>query len=942
MSVSQVVVTNVKHYAKWYAIGLCVGVVYRLSAPIRRKALENAYSYLLSRGKNDEETDNALVRTTFRETLTPEVNQVDKSHTHPASAAWRSSCTIFGRLLANKLGLNPIVYQASMTDIRNGFDYSRSYHWAKDTMVPSRIEKPFSLGERDLTIIVDVDYYVDINELLMGANGPILLYTFQPKTASCSEGEFCFTFNKDNTVKYTVSGGAEYTHRVWNYGVDVVSVSCGICTKYFIIERRQANDHHEYVLLIPIGTWYWFYSILASYLSSTTIKHLEVVEGEFAVLDVQGPTGMMKSISKLQEYNCATVDVKTFSALGSVVLTSSGPKVGNATFQSWTDNDKHGSSVLVEFFRQPKYSTHTKSIVYTPADGVSKYQMLSDIGSYEPGCKPLMVPFMSPVYPHTFIPDRSLNNEKAAIKGRILDPQLDAQKMSKPPTKFLINAMDAFIKLLIPDCDAQKAKPHELEEVYTRQARPTQRSLLNQADADDANFVKRICKTFLKAEPYLKASDPRIISTYVTVDKREYSRYTYALTDYICQKQWYSFGKTPEEISRIVVAICESVNLGVIAADANRMDGHVFIILRELERMIHMRYFNPKYHAVVADLHSKQFKCKAVTTQGLKYNIEFQRGSGSPETALFNGLGTKFNDFLARVIAGNDYVTAYNALGQFGGDDALAIEISPNYIGGEFVVRAGKMIGQSIEVDEFVKGAPYVNYLSRFYTNEVWYGNPNSTCDMKRALAKLHVTPNLTKFSPLEKLTQKLSGLYRTDKYTPIIKQICQTAIRLKLPIASKGELDMQLASWWSQYDIDVNWPNEAPECTEALLNHWFLNNDVTALYKYLDDCKDATELLSMPSICEIVDVPEVKVPTVVNEQLFEPKTNTKIIAVKQPVPKATKCLTSNDICLKYVKRERCDKSCHKQHVAICNDFIIGKCQRKANKCKFAHIKIDV
>jgi hypothetical protein len=886
--------------------------IIRYLRDVTSRSLHGWYARLLDFGKIPPAIPTEIIRSTFRETTLQKIStsaQNKKTHTHPESASWRSSCAPFGRNLCSQLGLEQFIYQASAADVRNGYKYCRDYHWAKDLMVPYQ---PIKFGgPRQLTTIVDVDYYVDINSLLIQFDGPILLYTFQPTEASYSS-EFSYTFDNDNSVKYSVSGGAQYKHKVWNYGTDIVSVTSGWTSKSYVVERRSANDHHQFVLLVPIGKWRGLYSWLYNWLGPEPIKHLEVVNNGFAVLDVQTKTGMKRSISRTNEYNCVTLNSKTFDAIRSVVDTTS-TNVGNATMVSWIE-DRHSASVLTDYFRTN--SAIKTATVYPPEQGSFIYQITNPQNyQFEPGA--LLQPFMSPIVPGAFIPDKSVNNEIAAVKGRIVEPQKDIPPQA--PTKFLLDCLEEFVKLLIPK--PHQHAPYDVDVVYAHQARPAQRSLLERAESDLPN---RKCSTFLKAEPYNKASDPRLITTYNTPDKREYSRYTYCFTDEISKNDWYSFGKTPLQIAIAVCGVCTD-ETGVSCTDAVRMDGHISEVLRNFERMMLLRFFKPEYHVKIIELHTAQFKIKAHTKQNVKYKIEFARGSGSAETAVFNTCVSKLMDFISRRLAHIPAKQAYEAVGQFGGDDTIATSIQPGIIGGSYIKQAGLLVGQVLDVDEFRRGSPGVNYLSRFYTTEVWYGAPKSTCDLKRILSKLHVTPHLGCFTPVEKLQQKLIGLSRTDGETPVVKQILHAAKRVGIDLSI--EADRRIGSWASQFDKEVNWPNGYIEDNHVWLAKFFTDCDPTHLYEYLLDCKNPEDLLTMPIIVtsDSLVVP-VKTTTVINEEFHHPP----------PQPKVE--TTEKLICFAYTKG-KCDKGakCKFLHEKVCRDFIAGQCNRK--NCKFSHSK---
>jgi hypothetical protein len=315
-------------------------------------------------------------------------------------------------------------------------------------------------------------------------------------------------------------------------------------------------------------------------------------------------------------------------------------------------------------------------------------------------------------------------------------------------------------------------------------------------------------------------------------------------------------------------------------------------------------------------LHSKQFNITAKTKHSVKYKTTTQRGSGSPETALMNGLLSKFMDYLGRRLAGWEVVEAFQADGQFGGDDTITAAFAGD-LGVTHMVRAGAMVGQRLEVDRFERGQVGVNYLSRYYTELVWSGDNSSTCDLPRMLSKLHVTVGIAGYTPLEKLTHKLRGLALTDNATPIIRQILFAARRVGVDLA--GDVDRRLGSWWHQYG-DNNWPNSLVDEAE-FLQRIVPKAMVDPLYTYLQGIDSPEQLLTMPTLVEVGELPPViKAPVVVVDD---------DVKVAKPAVLAS-------VCKQFLKGEcRQGAACKFKHVKICRDFQRGSCTRAA--CKFQH-----
>jgi hypothetical protein len=902
------------------------------------------------------------LRTAFRSTELPAIFGSDRSHTHPKSAAWRSSCLSVANLFCHRVGLKPYSYQASTTDVRDGIRGSRTYWWAKDvTTVP--LDDP--VLKNDLVVMVDVDYYVELTEFLCHTDQPLLLYSFQPKAVSEAKGEFVFTFENDK-VLYSVSGGACYNHQVWNYSVDVFTVSYGLTTKSFIVERKKANDHHEYILLVPMGKWRGIGSLFARLLGSDSLERLSISHGAFNVMDVHTGDGMIRSVGRQGTYNCATIPTKSFDAIESVVRNSS-IKVGNAVMQSWVDNDKHAATVLVDYFNSRPISIKFP-VVYTPAQGIKRYQFVDESG-YDADSASLMVPFMSPVLPTTYVPDKCLSNEKQAVNARVIAPQKDSVDLCKQPSKFLIQCMTEYIECIVPI--KHEGIPCDVEDVYARQSKPSQQTILVRAENVGPDEQVKSLETFLKAEPYEKPSDPRIITQFGGVSKRDYACFMYPFSDHTTKTcKWYAFGKSPLEIAYGVTEICENAKSSVNCADSVRQDGHVSKLGRDLELGLLVAYFRPEYLEKVTNLQNSQFNRRAVTKMGFKYEYSYQRGSGSGETAVMNSHETKFQDFYARRKLGYSVRDSYDAKGMFGGDDSVAADMPAKSL-----ESASAEIGQRVESNIFMKGSFGVNFLSRFYGAEVWNGDASSTCDLPRALSKLHVTPHLGNVTPLAKLQQKLMGLQQTDSNSPVIDKIITAAIRVRvLDLVKVPAIDSRIVSWWALYDKEENWPNLIDD-QSIYFDKMLPRVNTEQLYKYLDDVKTPEELLTMPSILALEEVATIlpKATAVVGDELHVvTEGNTPLKPVTVPEPSAPEIPISpsspsdaqkaketaefdkqasiiklagqatDKVCWDYFDG-KCSfgKKCTLRHAKVCKDFVAGKCDRKLGHCKFEHCVRD-
>ena len=192
---------------------------------------------------------------------------------------------------------------------------------------------------------------------------------------------------------------------------------------------------------------------------------------------------------------------------------------------------------------------------------------------------------------------------------------------------------------------------------------------------------------------------------------------------------------------------------------------------------------------------------------------------------------------------------AYFALGIFGGDDSLPIDIDA-----EAHKRAAAAWGQQLEISVVERGQFGVNFLSRYYSPEVWYGSTNSCCDIMRQLPKFHLTVSLNDVTPVEKLIEKARSFYLTDAETPVIGELVTAVIKLfgKCPeYGWAGAKTYQMERFGSHCPIDVQYPNVREDW---MFEFFFTQNpaaDIKTFKEYLDSCRTMTDFLCVPIINE-------------------------------------------------------------------------------------------
>lgn len=794
-------------------------------------------------------------------------------HTHGVSAADRSTGTFFAKNFSSSLGLVPFFYQSSRSDQRRGQVGSRIHFWAKDL---NSAHTDRRAGHDNMLVMIDTDYYVEMPDVLAKAFMPTCLYTFQPDVAAATRVDYSFTFTKEQTVDYTVSGGGRYGHPVWNYNTDCLLTTrkCfGIPyqTAAYLVDRRKVSDDHYLVCLTPMARWTGFSSVIANLLGGSRLSRLEPVEGEYTRIYIQGKENLQVSTAQAGTYACGTIPAATDDAIR-IIASNSTVKVNMSAIQAHlpsTDNEieqKAQAAALLGYHRaQPQAR---KTYVFPVSEAVRTYEVANRTPPVD--VKDPMQAFMSPILHGAFSPADTRANEEWCIKRRITDFK------SGPlhTTPYLANLQDEFVALLVPS--AHQLSPTDLDEVYARQDRPSQRQILDRAEHERP---RRIAKSFIKREAYAGAKDPRPITTINGPDKRDYSMFMYPISAMLKTVPWYAFGQTPVDIATRVSGILSSATTA-INTDFSRFDGRVSNILRDLERKVLTRAYKRQYLGEILDLHRTQFNLRGVGRHGTHYTSGTARLSGSPETAAFNSIDNAFVSYVA--LRSEPYrgtrrtpKEAWAALGIYGGDDGLTANISPSA-----ATRAASQVGLKLTCDEVTRGKFGVTFLSRMYGPNVWYGDTNSCCDIPRQLNKFHVTVALPpSVQPLDKLGEKARSFMLTDANTPVIGELCRRVVELRGESGYRTDL-RAMTKWGSDLPAEVQYPNDddggwmETYCEQSLADVQFDHDQFREWLK----SADTTTILS-PPLCGEVKRPSVKDAVNVDGELHRPA---RVVAKKK------------------------------------------------------------
>jgi len=110
--------------------------------------------------------------------------------------------------------------------------------------------------------LVDVDYYTLLFWICAPWGFPrtVVLYTFDPKRVCGSTLDGSYTTLMDGRTRLVVNGGATYTHHLYNWSADIVTINSFFGAYTYSLERRATVDpDRSLVLLVPVGWTFGFW-----------------------------------------------------------------------------------------------------------------------------------------------------------------------------------------------------------------------------------------------------------------------------------------------------------------------------------------------------------------------------------------------------------------------------------------------------------------------------------------------------------------------------------------------------------------------------------------------------------------------------------------------------------------------------------------------------------
>jgi hypothetical protein len=682
--------------------------------------------------------------------------------------------------------------------------------------------------EDNIPVLVDVDYHVDMPDLLLRTDTPVCVFGYEP--TSVSDTGYCsssFYFDGDEFVT-EVTGGATYSHKLWDWSADSVGVfdwrDWSFEYKAYKVDKVGIARHHRAMLLSPIAHYRGFSALLAYFTIKTPfLRRLSVDTGTgFTRLDSLDEKGeAIVSIGRSGQRGCCELPARVFGEMlvtaentyrkeGTKPLT---PYMANGAVRAELGRDVQikNRTYATEFIN--RLMGYDPKAVAKPVEaplvnyGVAKVQQYVEFErvDQDPG-KPSLHPFMEPIVKYgAYTPNKTAGNSTWSVQDRVTK----YQKREEPDLSMIdrLNVKE-FITCLQEDIGEPLGK-EDIEEVVNRQHRPAQRVKVERAENSFCEPEGR-ASTFNKAEAYQKIKAPRIITEPESLQRIDYATFTYVLGDALKRTSWYLSGATPRQVAEVVAAICVEVKRFIELGDFERMDGtKTRKLRREFDEPLLMGLFAREFHSAILEAFRKSIDLRTVDRFGQTAETGPTQASGDMATAVMNAIHNKFIAFCGYRRMGLPPREAYDAAGGYVGDDGLSADLDP-VAHREAAARWGFIL----TADVVERGNAGVNFLSRYYSPHVWWGCPDSMCDVRRQLAKFHLsTTKHEGVKACQFLAEKATAYWLTDANTPYIGDVCTKVLELadvRQDEVGIGEaLSRRTGSWWARWDKADQFPND-------------------------------------------------------------------------------------------------------------------------------------
>jgi hypothetical protein len=713
----------------------------------------------------------------FRSLSMGALGQTPPGHTHGRAAGFRLQADNFISDWLRQTGLSEYVISKGRRDYLRGRKGVREYHTAKDLQMRSSVDdKPVcDFAYR----LVDVDYYVDLNELLEDFR-PVIMYTFSPLTPSGTLPDGYYVSTGNNMVRVHIQGGGQYEHPLWDYETDHIQVTRRGWTYVYLVEQRRVpgDEHHKVVVLIPVRKYWNMFGILS--LPGHTMDRRRFSFGKYAKMTYMhtddGHTERYTAMSPIGEVACAVIPdpllynmyQRVARSKDSIIASLEGTlrvyfkgETTNFLWKTWKQRGDPAiyAAIVCDVLENHRWLVAELVKTQSLVQSAIHYTALNDqcINEQPKPTVRCLVTQDKAYLDGAAAPTSCKSNDLACVEGRIIAPR----NPNKPVPDRYNQYVDELFAHMIPEEKVGTGFPVSADVVSERQKRPSQQTILKRVRNWLYYLTSTTVASFQKRECYAKYTHPRNISTIPGARKMEYSMFTYAMADLFHEYDFYAFARTPKEIEQRVSRVLENAR-AAYSTDFSLMDGSHGAWLSSKEEQFAMRYFAKEFHTRLTSLMKGNFNARGFTTYGVEYSTGDSRLSGSPDTSIANTLDNVIIAFITLREMGYEPADAYSKLGVYGGDDGMTVDVKPS-----IYQAVAARLGMTLKCEAIQRNQP-VPFLGRYFGGP-WGGDMWSVCDVPRQLKKLHVTTADAHTPDWVVMMRKALGFSHTDPNTPII-----------------------------------------------------------------------------------------------------------------------------------------------------------------------------
>nr|WPV63042.1 MAG: RNA-dependent RNA polymerase [Wufeng bat nodavirus 1] len=702
------------------------------------------------------------------------------THPHPESAAIRQAALTAVRKLCDRLSWKLHILSPGSKEENIADAITRDPYWFRDLLVPQRHDP---LTDDTLLYLQDVDYYVDINDVL-STGLPVAIYTIIPSQAAVLEKEYAYRFENSN-FHFTCQGGASFSHELWDYDFDTITVERKHGWLEHLVKHwsfpgpKMMTFYEKYEISMPHDRYLIFFIPRYSISSrvawaslkqpANIIKRRQVNKGPVTIWPSRVKPGYL-SLALQGEFNYETLNVKRelmetirirIELQGDSFKSSTMSEVARFLVNNKiVDESKSqiAATIMLALYSGAKIST-----------GPDWYSTGNDL-DIKTGGQLLHPPLLN--HP-ALLPNRSKKVEQITINERVVGPQ-----NRKVPNQFLGYAKE-FVEMTITN--PKTGLPKDLIEVLEAQTKPRQKLRHQQKapwtqkpeymEALPTGVVPHpvVITAFQKVEPYKDAKPARNISTTPINHQYYLSSFTLSMKEALKEHSWFGPSHTPQEVQEKIE------NLRTIAPKQKLVCRDFSSFDATVSRWLYVHVVRAMCQRWVASSHEQDFleaidaeqNALGYTQHGLCYPLASTRATGSPTTSDHNTIINAFASYASLREMGYQPMTAFYKLGIYYGDDSVdTFPLRYLQIHDQTISALG--LKAKTEISHTRDPTPF---LGRYFVEG------GSFCDPDRTLGKLHLSSS--PYKTIEAALNKAVGYISTDRLTPIIGSWARMIIRL-------------------------------------------------------------------------------------------------------------------------------------------------------------------